>query len=171
MSDRRAGDAETFDPGPSDLGTGLTLAAALLAAAALAPVAVAVATGVAATAVVAVGLRVGSRRVLGAGVAVLVVALLLGGVAGTPPELLLVAAAATVLAWDVGDTTLTVGEQLGRTARTARLELVHAAASLAVAAVGAALAYAVFRLAGGGRPMLAVVLLLLGATLIVASLR
>lgn len=164
-------DAGTFEAGPSGLGRGLTVIAGLLASVSLAPVLPAIGVGMVATATLAYALREGSERLLGAGVATLVVALLLGGVLGTPAELLVIAAGATVLAWDVGDNALGVGEQLGRNARTDRLELVHAAASLAVAVVGSAVAYGVFRLAGGGRPVLAVVLLLLGATILVAVLR
>lgn len=165
------GAAGTFEAGPSSLGRGLTLVAGLLASVSLAPALPAVAVGVLATVTLAYGLQARSGRVLGFGVATLVVALLLGGVLGTPAELLVIATGATILAWDVADSALVVGEQLGRKARTERLELVHAAASLAVAVVGSAVAYAVFRLAGGGRPLLAVVLLLLGATILVAVLR
>ncbi|WP_255197382.1 DUF7519 family protein [Halorarius litoreus] len=160
-----------FVAGPSNVGQGLTLAAGLVAALALAPVVPAIGIGVLATGLFAYALREQSRRTLGVAVAVLVVGLLVGGVYGTPPELLVISAAATVLAWDVGDNALSVGEQLGRRARTERLELVHAAASLAVAVVGAAFVYGVFRVAGGGQPLLAVFLLLFGATLIVAVLR
>lgn len=162
---------ETFDPRPSNVGQGLTLAAALVAALSLAPVVSAVGVGLLATALSAYGLRRQSRTALDVAVATLVVALLVGGLYGTPPELLVVSAVTTVLAWDIADNALTVGEQLGRRARTERLELVHAAATLSVAVVGAAVAYGVFRLAGGGRPLLALVLLLLGATLTVAVLR
>lgn len=161
----------TFEPGPSNLGRGLTLFAGLLASVSLAPALPAVGLGVLGTSVLAYGLRARSGRTLGAGVATLVVALLVGGVLGTPAELLVLAAAATILAWDVGDNALSVGEQLGRNARTARLELVHAAASLAVGVIGSAAAYAVYRLVGGGHPILAVVLLLLGATILVTALR
>ncbi|WP_255152535.1 DUF7519 family protein [Halorarius halobius] len=170
-ADDAAGEPAGFEPGPSNLGRGLTLAAALAAAVTLAPSLPAVAVGVVAVGLFAVALRRGSRRALGVATGALVCGLLVGGIYGTPPELLVVSAGATVLAWDVGDTALGVGEQLGRRARSERLELVHAAASLAVAVVGGAVAYTVFRLAGGGRPLLAVVLLLLGATMIVAVLR
>lgn len=161
----------SFETGPSNVGQGLTLAAALVAAVALVPVPTAVGIGVLATGLFAAGLRRESRRLLDTAAGTLVAALLVGGVYGVPAELLVVSTAAAVLAWDVADNTLTVGAQLGRRARTERLELVHAAATLSVAVVGSAFAYGVYRLAGGGRPLLAVVLLLLGATLIVAVLR
>lgn len=162
---------QPFDTGPSNLGQALTLAAALAAAVSLLPSLPAVGLGAVGVGLFALALRRHSRRALGVGVATLVLALLVGGVYGTPPELLVVSTGATILAWDVGDTALAVGEQLGRRARTERLELVHAAAGLAVAVVGGAVAYGVFRLAGGGRPLLAVVLLLFGGTVIVAALR
>jgi hypothetical protein len=149
----------------------LTLAAALVAAVALVPVPTAVGIGVLATGLFVAGLRRESTGLVDAAAGTLVAALLVAGVFGAPAELLVVSTAAAVLAWDVADNALTVGEQLGRNARTERLELVHAAATLTVAIVGSAFAYGVFRLAGGGRPLLAVVLLLLGATLIVAVLR
>lgn len=160
-----------FDTSPSNVGQGMALVAALVAAAALAPVPPAVGVGVLSTGLFALGLRRQSHRLVDAAAGLLVGALLVAGVYGTPAELLVVSTAAAVLAWDVADNALTVGEQLGRRARTERLELVHAAATLAVAVVGSAFAYGVFELAGGGRPLLAVVLLLLGSTLIVAVLR
>jgi hypothetical protein len=160
-----------FDTSPSNVGQGLTLAAALVATVALVPVPTAVGLGVLATGLFAAGLRRAATGLVDAAAGTLAVALIVAGVFGAPAELLVVSTAAAVLAWDVADNALTVGEQLGRRARTERLELVHAAATLTVAVVGSAFAYGVFQLAGGGRPLLAVVLLLLGATLIVAVLR
>ena len=171
MSSQTRTSDQPFDTSPSNVGQGLTLAAALVAAIALTPVPVAVGVGVLATAVFAVGLRRESRRLLDTAAGTLVAALLVGGVYGVPAELLVLSTATAVLAWDVADNALTVGEQLGRAARAERLELVHAAATLTVAVVGSAFAYGVYQLAGGGRPLLAVVLLLLGSTLIVAVLR
>lgn len=167
----RPAEAEGFDPGPSTLGQGLTLAVGLAAALSLAPVVPAVLVGALGAVIQTGGLRVRSERIVGAGATALVAGLLVGGVSGTPPELLVIAAATTLVAWDVADNTRSVGEQLGRNARTERLELAHAAASLSVASIAAAAVYTVFRLSGGGAPLVAVVLLLIGATLIVAALR
>ena len=100
--------------------------------------------------------------------------LVLGGVvAGAqhgPVLPVVTSVALAVVAWDVGGTAISVGEQLGRDARTTRIEVVHAAASLAVGAVTAGVGYAVYRFGTGGQPVAAVAFLVLGAVLLIAAL-
>ncbi|WP_092891052.1 DUF7519 family protein [Halopelagius inordinatus] len=138
--------------------------AALSAQSAVAPAAVGVF-------LLGVGLYRASRRLVTLGSAALFVGVLLAGVRGGVPEAVLLSALATVLAWDTADHALGIGEQLGREAHSSRLVFVHAATTLLVGVFGSALCYAVYLAVGGGQPVSAVVLLLLGAVALVSALR
>lgn len=116
------------------------------------------------------GLRRGVRRLVSLGVLGLILGVLVAGAVGVPAELLLVSAAAGAVAWDVADQAVSLGEQVGRGADTARAELVHAAGSALVATAAVAAAYLVFRVVTGG-PVVALALLLLGAILLASVLR
>jgi hypothetical protein len=118
----------------------------------------------------AAGLRRGERRVVTLGAAVLFGGVLLAGVFGAPPEPTLVAAAATVVAWDAGEHAVGLGRQVGRHAETGRAELVHAAGSALVASTAAAAAYLAFRTLAS-QSVVALALLALGGLLIAALLR
>jgi hypothetical protein len=96
---------------------------------------------------------------------------LLAGAQGGGPEALVLGLLGTVVAWDVGEHAVGLGEQLGREATTTRSELVHAAASLAVGAAGATLGYGVFLVAAGGQPTTALVFLLIGVVALAAAVR
>lgn len=121
--------------------------------------------------VVGVGLLTGGRRTLGAGGTLLVGGVLLAGAQGAGAESLLFGLLTAVLAWDVGEHGIGVGEQLGREAETARLELVHAGASTVVGVVAAGIGYGAYIAATGGQPVTALVFLLLGAVILVSVLR
>lgn len=165
------GEEPGFETGTSSVGVGLAVLASLAAVLPLVTTPPGLALGLVGFALLGVGVRAERPRLFGFGVAGLAGGVVLGGLAGAAPSAVLAATAGTLLAWDVGDNALVVGEQLGRAAPTARLELVHATASGIVLATGAAGVYAVFSLVGGGRPTLALALLLLGATLLAATLR
>lgn len=121
--------------------------------------------------VLAVGLFRGSRRLVTAGGVFLFAALLLAGAAGASPAALVLGVLFAVLAWDVGEHGIVVGEQLGREADTTRVELAHAAVTLAVGATATAVGYGLYRAAAGGQPVTALVFLLLGLVALVAALR
>lgn len=131
----------------------------------------ALAAGAVGTVVLAGGLYAASRRLVALAGAAFLLGVLLAGGRGAAPEPLLVAALGAVLAWDLGEFALGVGEQLGREADTARLTLVHAASDLLVGVVGAGAIYGVFLATRGGQPASAVVFLLLGVVVLVAALR
>ncbi|MEF8843022.1 MAG: hypothetical protein V5A62_15590 [Haloarculaceae archaeon] len=158
-----------IDARPSRTGTavaGLVGAVAVAAQAAGGP---AVAVGGVGLAALVAGLRRGIRRLVSLGVLGLILGVLVAGAVGVPAELLLVSAAASAVAWDVATQAVSLGEQVGRDADTARAELVHAAGSALVATVAVAAAYLVFATVTGG-PVLALVLLLLGAILLASVL-
>lgn len=119
---------------------------------------------------VAVGAFRGSRRALSAGVVVLLVAVLVAGVSGGATAGLLVGTLGALLAWDLGENAVTMGEQLGRAADTRRAELAHAASSIAVGAVGAGVVYGLYLVASGGQPLTALVFLLVGLVLLAVVL-
>lgn len=118
-----------------------------------------------------VGLHHGSRRLLSAGAAALVLASVITGLAGGGPARLVVAVAAAAVAWDLGEHAIGLGEQLGRRADTRRLEFLHASAAVGVAAAAAGAVYVAFALSGGGRPLAALLLLLVGVMALLAAVR
>ncbi|MFC7204487.1 hypothetical protein ACFQJC_13250 [Haloferax namakaokahaiae] len=157
---------------PTRTGTALSLSAAGIATLALAFSATTAALGgVAAVALLAAGLTRGSRRLLDVAGGLLFVGLLAGGALGGSTEALLVAAIASILAWDLAENSLTVGDHLGRETDTTRLELVHGATTLVVLTLGAAVVYVIGIVASGGQPVAAVVLLVVGAIALVAGIR
>ncbi|WP_254272272.1 DUF7519 family protein [Haloarcula marina] len=112
-----------------------------------------------------------ARRFVSAGLAALVVGVLLAGVfqrAG--PTLLLAAAASAVVAWDLGEHGIGLGEQLRADARTREVELLHGGASASFGAVLVVAATLLF--AGGGRdlPLSVLALLLAAAVVLMAAL-
>lgn len=113
----------------------------------------------------------GYPRAITLGATLLVAGVIFGGIAGAGPESLLVGVVAAVVAWDVGHYGITLGEQLGREARTSRVETVHLAGSLAVGAVTAGVGYGAFVTAAGGLPVASLVFLLVGGVFLVYGLR
>jgi len=159
-----------LDPRPSRTGTAL---AGLVGLVAVVPQAVggpAVAVGGPGLIALVAGLRRGVDRLVSLGVLGLLLGVLIAGAVGVPAELLLVSVAASAVAWDVAAQAVSLGEQVGRGADTARAELVHAAGSAIVATVAVAAAYLVFQAVTGG-PVLALALLLLGGILLASVLR
>ena len=159
------------DHRPSKISTGLAVGAAGVAAVTglggsggwigLAPLG---------AAVVAVGLWRGDRRLLTAGCGALFCAALVTGLSGVAPARVVLSVGATLVAWDVGEHAITVGEQLGRRATTWRLELLHAAGTLAVATVGVGVVSLLFVLGGGGQPLVALLCLLVGVVALLTAI-
>lgn len=119
---------------------------------------------------VGLALLAGDRRVLTAGAAALALGTVAAAGVGAPLSAALVGAAAAVLAWDVGQNAIGIGRQLGRAATTARAELVHVFASLAAGGCIVAVGYVAAAVSRGGRPIIAVVFLLLAAGLVAVAL-
>jgi hypothetical protein len=122
-------------------------------------------------ALVAVGVVRGSRTALTAGAGFLCLGALLGATTDVAAVFPLAAAALAVVAWDVGENATSLGEQVGRAARTTHAELAHAVVSAAVGLGTAVAAFLVYLVAGGGRPLPALVLLLVGAVVLTWVLR
>lgn len=160
-----------LDVRPSRLGIGLTglFAVVSLLATAVAPVVLL--SNLLGVCLVLAGTVRGTGSLVTVGAVCLVIGVLLAGLAGAGPEPLLIATAATVLAWDAGTQAIDLGRTLGRTADTTRALVVHVAASTITAAVIAGLGYAVYRVVGRGQPATALVLLLFGALVLGATFR
>lgn len=158
-----------FRPAPARASGGLAVAAAGLSVAA----AGAAGAPLGATGVVLVGAGVhrGHRGAVTLGALLVVGGVLAAGLASTPTPGLLLGTAAAVLAWDLGEQAINVGEHLGRTASTRRLELVHAATGTLVAVVGIAVGYGLFLVAAGRQPVPALVVLVAAALVLAAALR
>ncbi|WP_228546212.1 DUF7519 family protein [Halegenticoccus tardaugens] len=168
----RAAEAVDVDRAPAHLSSSLALLAALASvlASGVASVA-ALAPGAFGIVATAIGVGRGSRRALLVGCGALILGVLAAGVEGGGPEPLLVGTLGAVLAWDVGENGIGLGEQLGRSAETTRAELVHAAASLLVGSFAATVGYGAYAAAAGGQPVAALVFLLVGAIALVSALR
>lgn len=105
------------------------------------------------------------------GCGALFVGAVLAGLAGAPPEVVLVSVVGAVVAWDVGTTAISLGGQLGRAAPTTRLELVRITVSVGVGGLVSSSGYAVYAVAGGGRPISTMLFLILAVVLLLAAIR
>lgn len=112
----------------------------------------------------------GSHPSVSLGAAAILGGVLYAGLAGTPAPVILLGVGGSVVAWDLAGFSIDLGAQLGGEARTRRLEVVHATASVGVAAATAGIGYVVYTTATGGQPVAALLLLLLAGLLIVAAL-
>lgn len=109
-----------------------------------------------------------ARPLLLAGSGLLFVSVLVSGVVrGADLFQLLGATVATVVAWDVAEHGLSLGEQVGRRAQTLRNRAVNGGASLAVGGVGVALAWLLLEI-GPTNMSLSGFLLLLAAAVVLA---
>jgi hypothetical protein len=160
----------TIDDAPPRLSAAIAVGVAALGALALAVSGPAFVVGALGVAILGGGLWSISRAAVTLGGAGLFCGTLLAGLAGTGPTVLLVATAAAVVAWDVAEFGLGLGETVGKGAETRRAELVHAGASGALALLGAGGGLVIYRLAGGG-PALVPIALLCGAVVLVLALR
>ena len=130
----------------------------------------ALATGTLGLVLLVGGLVRGARRAVTLGALGLFVGAILAGSQGVPILPVLVGVTAAVLARDVGGTAIGIGAQLGREADTVRLEAVHVATSTVVGVVVTVAGVAIYRAGVGGRPILALVLLVVAAVLLVETL-
>lgn len=110
------------------------------------------------------------RLLIAAGTGLIFVAIVTSGVVqSTDLWPLLVAGAATIVAWDVSENAVSLGYQVGADARMLRAELAHGAATVLVAGAAILLVYTVERLGIDGLPFAAfAALLLAGVSLAVA---
>jgi len=135
------------------------------------PTSALVVIGLLGTLLVGIGAGRGSRTAVGYGAVALLSGVLIGGFQGAPPEPLILSTLFAVLAWDAGRYGITIGEQLGREAETVRVEVAHVGLNTLVGTAEAGLGYAAYRVTAGGQPVAALFLLLVGAVVLVVTLR
>lgn len=119
--------------------------------------------------VFAVGLALGRHRAVDVGALVVLFGIVAGGLEATAVEPMIVAAVALVVAWDLANGAIALGNQLGREAETRRLEAVRASSSLLVGLLSGTVGYAAYVFGGSGQPVAAVALLVVAAVLIVVG--
>lgn len=117
------------------------------------------------------GLLRGSSDVFMLGAGALFSAIVLAGLLGMAPVLLLAAAFLAIVAWDVGHNGFSIADELGRDASTLRIELVHAVSSIVVFAVGSIVGYTVYLIVTGRQPVLALIALLIGVVALLIALQ
>lgn len=84
------------------------------------------------------------RAMLTAGASLLLIAVAIGAmVYGSSLQAQLAGGVAAIVAWDLGEQAVNLGEQVGRRARTRGVELVHAGGTLGVGVLALALIYGV----------------------------
>lgn len=157
---------------PSRIGVGLSLGAGATALA-VTLVAPSVATTLAGVGFVALAAGVvrGVRAAVTGGTALLVGGTLLSAGGSPSPLLPVLGAVAAVVAWDIGENAICLGEQVGREARTLPAELTHGAVGSVVGLAAAAGGFLVFTVTSRGQPLPALVLLLVAAVALAAALR
>lgn len=158
------------DHSPSQLGTRVALGSGVIAAITTLFGGVAAALGIAGLVGLFVGLQRESHRMVTLSAGGLFAGVVLAGVLGTHPIAVLVGAVGSVLAWDSADNALTLGEQLSSDAGGRRSEVVHVAATGAVVGGTAIGSYVLYRSVTGGKPLVVLVALLVGAVLLIATL-
>lgn len=162
--------APVIDDSPARVSSALALATGLACTLSLVGSVASLTIGLLGLVTLGLGLVRGSRAVVTLGGTGLFCGVVLSGLAGAPAGIVVFATAAAVVAWDIATFGIGVGEELGRAASTGRLELVHAAASGAVAAIPAVAGVVLFRTVVGGSSLVPVALLC-GAVVLVVVLR
>ncbi|MXR51114.1 hypothetical protein GRX03_05765 [Halovenus sp. WSH3] len=119
----------------------------------------------------AAGLGVNSRPLVTLGPLALFVGAVVAGARDAPVLATLLAIVAAVLAYDFAATGIDIGAQLGREADTRRLELVRLGTSSFVGVATGGVSYLVYVLGTGGRPLSAVVAMLLAVIILFVALR
>lgn len=117
------------------------------------------------------GIRRGSRNILTLGGLGLLIGVVLVGLLGAHPVLLLIGVIAVALTWDIGENAITIGERLGREAETHQIEITHLAATTGIVALAAGSGYFVYQLSVEGESPIALVALLLAAVILTVGLR
>jgi len=152
----------------------IAIGAGVVGAALTAPFALlALPFGLAGVVVFAGGLFVtNSRGWLSIGTALILLGTVLTGAYGAvPAELMLVGVTATVLAWDVGQHGIGLGQQLGADTHIRRALFVHTAISTVVLGSVSTVVYLISLVGGGGRPAPAVAVAVVGIVAVAWLLR
>lgn len=160
-----------IDRSPTHLSGTFALLAGLSTAVLSTYAPVALGAALAGVLVLGLGLGVGRQLPVTVGGGLLAAGVVAAGVSGAPVSVTLLGMTTALLAFDLGTTAVGLGEQLGREAPTAEVELLHAAVSAAVGLGVVVSALTIREVATGGQPVSAVFGLLVVVLLSVAVLR
>jgi hypothetical protein len=162
---------ERIDRSPTYLSSGLALAAAAATTVASAAVELATLVCLAGLLAVAIGLAVGRQPPVTVGTGLLVLGVIVSGAAEVPVLVTLLGITAALLTYDFATTAIGLGEQLGRGAPTAQVELLHAGVSTFLGLGIVVASFVVKESAAGDQPVGAVLGLLIAVVVLVAALR
>lgn len=162
-----------FNQSPARLSTALGVAFGGLVVVILAvsSTRLAVVPGLVGVGMIAVGLYRRSRAIITVGTVGLLAGIVLSGILGARPTIVLVATVTATLAWDASQNALTVGARLGRAAETHRVEIVHIAMTAIVTTLAAGSGYVVTQVTVGSLSPIALAILLLAAVTLTVALR
>lgn len=113
----------------------------------------------------------GERNILTLGGLGLLTGVVIAGLFGAQPILVLSGIIAVALTWDVSENSITTGERLGQAAETQQIEIVHIAATTTITTLSAGSAYLVYQLSIESNSPVALVALLLAGVILTAGLR
>lgn len=160
-----------IDRSPTRPGSAIAVLAALIALGASGAFSwIGLALGGLGTVLLLVGVTTARQDAVTLGAATLFGAVLAAGVQGAPVGVLLFGAVTAVVAWDSAGTAIDLGAQLGRSAPTLRLELVHTGGTILVGGLAAAVGWSIFQVSLGTRPLAGPVLLLVAALCLAVAL-
>jgi hypothetical protein len=162
---------DRIDRSPTLLSSALALAAGVFAVTANVGAPVAALICVLGVLALGAGLLDGRQVVVTAGTGLLVLGSVVGGTQGVPVLATLVGVAAGLLAFDLGSTAVSLGDQLGRETDTRQVELVHATASTLVGGAFVGAGFAIRETVSGGQPLSGVLGLVAAVLLLIAALR
>lgn len=106
-----------------------------------------------------------SRWALGAAAMAFVASFMLAGLGGASPDVVIGSAVLAVVAWDVLEHGITLGEHVGRDARTQRNIVVHGGTTLLVGTLVAGVAIASIAVVPAGWPVMALVFAIVAGVL------
>ena len=163
----------TVDHSPARLSSVLGILAGLftLASLVVAGVTLSLIVGLLGMVGVVSGIRRGSRGILTLGGLGLLIGVVLVGLLGAHPTLLLIGVITVALTWDISENGITVGERLGRKAETHQIEIAHIATTIGITTLSAGSAYSVYQLSIEGESPVILVTLLISAVVLTIGLR
>lgn len=112
----------------------------------------------------------GSRRALAAGAGTLVLAVVMVGISGGSPDVVVASAVLAVVAWDVLEHGISLGEHVGRSARSHRSLLAHGGATLIVGVLLAGAGLVGLAVIPGGWPIMALVVAVIAGVFALVAL-
>jgi hypothetical protein len=162
-----------IDNSPTKISSYGAIVAAFVAALTSAPFALlALPLGLGGVGIVAAGVFLRYNRTwVTLGAASLFLSVIISGGFGAPVEFLLVSTIGTMLAWDLGQNAISLGEQMGRHTNTRRNEVIHASFNTVVAMLAMGVGYGIYSVASGGQPVAALTMLLFGSIFLVWAIR